>query len=61
MAWCELLTRELEKQGESFKDIISWTGVLDGFFIAWTAKRVYFSIEYISIKFVQSVPRNPDS
>lgn len=73
--WKKLLTEELEFNGETFDDIESITlteeqllksfdsgyGVPEGEpFTAWTAKHVYFPVQYDGSEWVTSVSRHPD-
>ena len=73
--WRKLIERELEAQGESWKDEEATTLDLNGFerpfdagygaeegepFTLWTKNRVYFPVCYDGAESVASVSRNPD-
>jgi hypothetical protein len=73
--WKQLISDELEEQGETWDDIESITlsedelavefdrgwGSADGKpFTAWTARRVYFPGQYDGSEWVASVSRIPD-
>jgi hypothetical protein len=72
--WRELIQEEMEKQNETFDDVVHSTlsedelsklfsigyGWINGTpFTLWTKNRVYFPAEYDGSEFVGSAPRNP--
>jgi hypothetical protein len=73
--WEKLISSEMEKKNESWKDVVDCTlsqeelirefdadssGSTGGWpFTLWTKNRVYFPIEYDGSEGVTSVPRNP--
>lgn len=75
VTWDELIRREMEKHGETWRDAVSACVVddksmgrkfNDGFgtsegdpFTVWTEKRVYFPAVYDGAEWCASVARNP--
>ena len=73
--WKQMLAQEMAKHGETFGDIEVctideaelWREFYAGYggtegtpFRAWSARRVYFPVEYDGAEGVESVARNPE-
>ncbi|NTF17066.1 hypothetical protein G6L37_01310 [Agrobacterium rubi] len=74
-SWKEMIAEALEKNGESWRDIVAITlsdcdlvqtfevgfdGPSGRPFSAWTQRRVYFPLVYDGLEWCGSAPRNPD-